>query len=94
MVIARALMRKPSLLLLDEPSLGLSPIMAQTVMDAVRAQRETGVSVLLVEQNVVAGLQLADRGYVIESGQVVRSDDAATLLADPELSASFLGAAL
>jgi branched-chain amino acid transport system ATP-binding protein len=92
MVIARALMASPSLLLLDEPSLGLSPMMVETVFEAVKVQQSLGVSVLLVEQNVAAGLRLADRGYVIESGQIVRADDADALLADPSLSNSFLGA--
>jgi branched-chain amino acid transport system ATP-binding protein len=91
LVVARALMRSPKILLLDEPSLGLSPIMVSTVFDAIAAQRDLGVSVLIVEQNVVAGLELADRGYVIENGRIVRTGEADVLLADPTLSGSFLG---
>jgi branched-chain amino acid transport system ATP-binding protein len=93
LVVARALMRSPSVLLLDEPSLGLSPIMVETVFAVIASLREAGVSVLLVEQNVVAGLELADRAYVIENGAIARTGSARDLLADPTLSNSFLGSA-
>lgn len=91
LVVARALMRSPSVLLLDEPSLGLSPQMVETVFEVIGSLRATGVSVLLVEQNVTAGLELADRAYVLESGSIARSGTSAELLADPSLSSSFLG---
>ncbi|MCU1415417.1 MAG: transporter ATP-binding protein [Microbacteriaceae bacterium] len=91
LVVARALMRSPSVLLLDEPSLGLSPIMVETVFEVIGSLRESGVSVLLVEQNVTAGLELADRAYVIENGAIVRTGQAKDMLADPSLSNSFLG---
>lgn len=93
LVVARALMRSPSVLLLDEPSLGLSPLMVETVFEVIASLRQSGVSVLLVEQNVVAGLELADRAYVIENGAIPRSGLASDLLADPTLSNSFLGSA-
>ncbi|MBB6406329.1 ABC transporter ATP-binding protein [Arthrobacter sp. AZCC_0090] len=93
LVVARALMRSPSVLLLDEPSLGLSPLMVETVFEVIASLRQSGVSVLLVEQNVVAGLELADRAYVIENGAIARSGIASDLLADPTLSNSFLGSA-
>lgn len=91
LVVARALMRSPQILLLDEPSLGLSPIMVDTVFGEIAAQRDLGVSVLIVEQNVAAGLELADRAYVIESGRIVRTGAASELLKDPTLSSAFLG---
>jgi branched-chain amino acid transport system ATP-binding protein len=91
LAIARALMSAPSLLLLDEPSLGLSPRMADEVFDVVRRINAQGVTVLLVEQNVHNALGIASRAYVFETGRVSASRDAASLLGDPELLAAYLG---
>jgi branched-chain amino acid transport system ATP-binding protein len=89
--IGRALMSGPKLLLLDEPSLGLAPLMVAEVMRSVRSFRETGVTVLLVEQNANLALQLADRGYVMETGSVRMHGSGAELLANAHVRASYLG---
>lgn len=89
--IARALMARPSLLLLDEPSMGLAPLMVQKILDVVREVSATGVTVLLVEQNARAALRLASRGYVMEHGEITLSDNAAALLANPAVQATYLG---
>jgi branched-chain amino acid transport system ATP-binding protein len=92
LVIARALMSAPRVLLLDEPSLGLAPRMVTQVMDLVRRLRdETGLTVLLVEQNARSALAIADRGLVLNMGKVVAADDAATLSADVALRRHYLG---
>ena len=91
LAIGRALMAKPRLLLLDEPSLGLAPIIVQGIFKALREIREAGVTVLLVEQNARMALKLADRGYVLEVGKLVHADSAANLLASPEVQAAYLG---
>jgi branched-chain amino acid transport system ATP-binding protein len=91
LVIGRALMARPKLLLLDEPSLGLSPRLVGEVFDLIRSLAADGQTVLLVEQNVVQGLKVADRGYVLTTGRVTNTGDAATLLADPSLVRSYLG---
>ena len=91
LVIGRALMARPKLLLLDEPSLGLSPRLVSEVFDLIRSLAADGQTVLLVEQNVVQGLKVADRGYVLTTGRVTTTGDAATLLADPSLVRSYLG---
>ncbi|HEY2521585.1 MAG TPA: ABC transporter ATP-binding protein [Streptosporangiaceae bacterium] len=92
LVIARALMAAPRVLLLDEPSLGLAPRMVTQVMDLVRRLRdETGLTVLLVEQNARSALGIADRGLVLNLGKVVAADDAATLSADVALRRHYLG---
>jgi len=91
LAIGRALMSEPTLLLLDEPSLGLSPKMAAEVFDVVREINRQGVTVLLVEQNVHNALTAASRAYVFETGRVVAERDAAGLLEDPELLAAYLG---
>ncbi|MGB3437663.1 MAG: ABC transporter ATP-binding protein [Actinophytocola sp.] len=91
LVIGRALMAKPKLLLLDEPSLGLSPRLVQEVFDLIRGLAADGQTVLLVEQNVVQGLKVADRGYVLTTGRVTSTGTAAQLLADPSLVRSYLG---
>jgi branched-chain amino acid transport system ATP-binding protein len=91
LAIGRALMAKPRLLLLDEPSLGLAPIIVQGIFKALREIREAGVTVLLVEQNARMALKLADRGYVLEVGKMVHADSAANLLASPEVQAAYLG---
>jgi branched-chain amino acid transport system ATP-binding protein len=92
LVIARALMSAPRVLLLDEPSLGLAPRMVTQVMDLVRRLRDdTGLTVLLVEQNARSALAIADRGLVLNMGKVVAADDAATLSADVALRRHYLG---
>ena len=91
LVIGRALMASPSLLLLDEPSLGLAPIMIQTVFAALREIRQDGVTMLLVEQNVREGLGLADRAYVLEGGRVVKEGTGSDLLGDDQIQAAYLG---
>ena len=91
LAIGRALMGKPKLLLLDEPSLGLSPILVDQILDAVVAMRNSGITILLVEQNAAAALEIADRGYVIETGRIVHAGPAAELLTDPKVKAAYLG---
>ncbi len=89
--IARALMSKPDLLLLDEPSLGLAPIIVGEMFDALKRVRDTGMSILIVEQNVHASLDLAARGYVLEAGRIVGEGNADALLNDPLIAEAFLG---
>jgi branched-chain amino acid transport system ATP-binding protein len=89
--IARALMARPRLLLLDEPSLGLSPLIVHDMFDAVRRIHAQGVSVLLVEQNVEVALTLSDRAYVIEEGRIVAEGEPDELLARPEIQRAYLG---
>jgi branched-chain amino acid transport system ATP-binding protein len=92
LAIGRALMLRPQLLLLDEPSLGLSPILTNEVLDRVRNITQSGTSVLLAEQNVHKALAVSDRAYVIKLGRLVRTASSASLLADGELASAFLGA--
>jgi branched-chain amino acid transport system ATP-binding protein len=89
--IGRALMARPRLLLLDEPSLGLAPAVVDLVFEAIRAIRAEGVAILLVEQNVVRALEVADRVYVLEGGRVVAHGPPAALRQDPRLRAAYLG---
>ena len=91
LAIGRALMAKPRLLLLDEPSLGLAPIIVQGIFRVLREIATTGVTILLVEQNARMALRLAHRGYVLEVGRIVLEDQAARLLAAPEVQAAYLG---
>jgi branched-chain amino acid transport system ATP-binding protein len=91
LAIGRAMMSRPKLLLLDEPSLGLAPVIVEAIFDVIREINKAGTSVLLVEQNVVEGLELAHRGYVLEEGRIVREGPAADLLDDKELQASYFG---
>ncbi|MEO8836021.1 MAG: ABC transporter ATP-binding protein [Caldimonas sp.] len=91
LAIARALMSEPELLMLDEPSLGLSPKMADEVFDVVREINQHGVTVLLVEQNIYNALAVASRAYVFETGNIKAEDNSASLLANPELLRSYLG---
>ncbi|WP_326644980.1 ABC transporter ATP-binding protein [Streptosporangium sp. NBC_01755] len=88
---ARALMLEPAMVLLDEPSLGLDPRSLGLVGDAVNAMRDSGITVLIVEQNVRFGLGIAGHGVVMESGRVLMADSAQTILDDPEMGALFLG---
>jgi branched-chain amino acid transport system ATP-binding protein len=89
--IARGLMSRPKLLLLDEPSLGLAPKVIDEVFDKIQDVRRTGVSMLVVEQNVVSGLNIADRGYVIQNGRVVIEGTAKSLLTNEMVRAAYLG---
>ena len=91
LAIGRALMAEPRLLLLDEPSLGLAPLLVRSIFETVRTISRRGVTVLLVEQNARAALKLATRGYVLEVGNVVMHDTAANLLADPSVQHAYLG---
>lgn len=91
LVIGRALMASPQLLLLDEPSLGLAPIMIQAVFDVLRDIKADGVTMLLVEQNVREGLSLADRAYVLERGRMVKEGAGSDLLDDDLVRAAYLG---
>ena len=91
LAMGRALMTKPKVLLLDEPSMGLSPIMVDKIFEVVNDIHQQGVTVLLVEQNASRALQLASRGYVMESGEVTMSGDAKALLNDPKVRAAYLG---
>jgi len=91
LALGRALMARPRLLLLDEPSLGLAPLIVREVFKIISSLRELGVSVLLVEQNARAALETADFGYVLETGEIVHSGNAAALMHDPKVVASYLG---
>lgn len=91
LAIGRALMSKPSLLLLDEPTLGLAPLIIAQIFDIIRTIREEGVTVFLVEQNANKALQVADRGYVLETGKLVMQDTGANLLANPDIRKAYLG---
>ncbi|NPT56613.1 ABC transporter ATP-binding protein, partial [Paraburkholderia sp. 5N] len=89
--MARAIISKPKLLLLDEPSMGLSPIMVEKIFEVVRSISAEGMTVLLVEQNARLALQAANRGYVMDSGLVTMSGDAKQMLDDPKVRAAYLG---
>jgi branched-chain amino acid transport system ATP-binding protein len=91
LAMGRALMARPKVLLLDEPSMGLSPIMVDKIFEVVNDIHQRGTTVLLVEQNASRALQLANRGYVMDSGEVTMSGDAKQLLSDPKVRAAYLG---
>jgi len=91
LAIGRGLMAQPRLLILDEPSLGLSPLLTEEVFALIARLHEGGMSILLVEQNVVQSLAIAQRAYVVEHGRIALSGDAATLADDPRLRAAYLG---
>ena len=91
LAMGRALMARPKVLLLDEPSMGLSPIMVDKIFEVVGDIHQRGTTVLLVEQNASRALQLASRGYVMDSGEVTMSGDAKQLLNDPKVRAAYLG---
>ena len=91
LAIARGLMARPRLLLLDEPSLGLSPLLVRTIFDTIAQINAQGTAVLLVEQNVYQSLRIAARGYVLEIGKIALSGTGESLLANSEVKAAFLG---
>jgi branched-chain amino acid transport system ATP-binding protein len=91
LAIGRALMSRPRLLLLDEPSMGLAPIMVQKIFEVIRAVAAQGMTILLVEQNAKLALESSQRGYVLDSGEITLSGTAADLLADPRVRTAYLG---
>lgn len=91
LAIGRALMSKPRLLFLDEPSLGLAPLVIQQIFDIIEELRDRGMTIFLVEQNANQALKLADRGYVLETGRIVLEDTGAALLANPAVRNAYLG---
>jgi branched-chain amino acid transport system ATP-binding protein len=93
LAFARALMSEPKLLLLDEPSLGLAPQLVREVAERIRAFRDRGLTILLVEQNASVALEIADRGYVLELGQIALSGDAAELRSSRRVREAYLGVA-
>jgi branched-chain amino acid transport system ATP-binding protein len=91
LAMGRALMSRPKVLLLDEPSMGLSPIMVDKIFEVIQEVSAQGVTILLVEQNASRALQIADRGYVMESGLITLSGDAHEMLHDPKVREAYLG---
>jgi branched-chain amino acid transport system ATP-binding protein len=91
LAMGRAMMSRPKLLLLDEPSMGLAPLMVQKVFETVLTIAEEGVTILLIEQNAKLALEVSDRGYVMESGEVTLAGNAKDLLSDPKVRAAYLG---
>jgi branched-chain amino acid transport system ATP-binding protein len=89
--IGRALMARPKLLLLDEPSLGLAPIFVERIFDIIKQINEQGTSILLVEQNALMALDAANRGYVLETGRIVLADNAASLKTNEQVRKTYLG---
>lgn len=92
LAIGRAMVAGPRLIMLDEPSMGLAPLVVAQVMDAIRSINEAGTSVLLIEQNARAALKVAHRGYVIDSGRVTLTGPAGDLRTDPQVVEAYLGA--
>ena len=91
LAVARALLGNPTLLLLDEPSMGLAPVLVDVIFETIERIREQGVTVLVVEQNALAALEIADYAYVLESGRLNMQGEAALLLDDPSVTAAYLG---
>jgi branched-chain amino acid transport system ATP-binding protein len=91
LAMGRALMSRPKLLMLDEPSMGLAPILVEQIFEIIRSLHNAGTTILLVEQNAQAALSVADRGYVLETGKVVSSGTGAELLASPAIKKAYLG---
>jgi branched-chain amino acid transport system ATP-binding protein len=93
LAVGRALMGQPDLLMLDEPSLGLAPLVVKEIFRTIEGLRATGVTILLVEQNARAALEVADHGYVLEMGEIALEGPAAQLARDPRVIDTYLGAA-
>lgn len=91
LAISRALMARPKLLLLDEPSMGLAPIMVQKIFEVVRDVSKSGMTILLIEQNAKLALQISQRGYVMDGGLITLADESAALLANPKVREAYLG---
>lgn len=93
LAMGRGLMARPNLLLLDEPSMGLAPILVEEIFDIIREINNAGVSILLVEQNAAMALSVANRAYVLETGRIVLEGSAQQVLEDPEVQKAYLGEA-
>jgi len=91
LAMGRALMSKPDLLMLDEPSMGLAPILVQEIFDIIKELNEQGTTILLVEQNASMALSIADRGYVLETGSIVKTGTGKELLSDDDVRRAYLG---
>ena len=91
LAVGRALMSKPKLLMMDEPSLGLAPLVVKDIFSIIRTIRDSGVTVLLIEQNANAALKIADRGYVLETGRITLEGSSRELLSDPAVRSAYLG---
>ena len=91
LAIGRALMAEPKVLLLDEPSMGLAPILVEQIFDIIKTINAQGTTVLLVEQNALMALAIANRGYILQTGEIVLSDVAAALAENPAVRAAYLG---
>ena len=92
LAMGRAIMSRPRILLLDEPSLGLAPLVVEEMYDAIQASRkQDGMTIVVVEQNTQMALQIADRGYVVETGQIVLQGTAAELMENPKIQEAYLG---
>jgi branched-chain amino acid transport system ATP-binding protein len=91
LAISRALMSRPRVLLLDEPSLGLAPILVDTIFQVIRDINQTGTTILLIEQNALKALSVAGRGYVLETGHIVKTGTAKALLESPDVQRAYLG---
>ena len=91
LAMGRALMSNPKLLMLDEPSMGLAPILVEQIFEIIRSLHKAGTTILLVEQNAQAALSVADRGYVLETGKIVTTGTGAELLASPAIKKAYLG---
>ena len=92
LAIGRAIMGRPKLLLLDEPSMGLAPVLVDQILEVISTLRDRGVTLLVVEQNAYAALSIADRGYVMETGKIALSGSARDLISDPRVREAYLGA--
>ena len=91
LAIGRAMMSRPKLLLLDEPSLGLAPILVDTIFEVIRDINKQGTTILLIEQNAAKALKVANRGYVLETGRIVKEGTARALLDSPDVQRAYLG---
>jgi branched-chain amino acid transport system ATP-binding protein len=91
LAIGRGLMSNPKILMFDEPSLGLAPIIVQKVFEIIKKIKEQNITILLIEQNVVKSLKIADRGYIMENGKIVLSGEANKLLADDKIRKAYMG---
>ena len=91
LAVARALMARPTLLMLDEPSLGLAPLVVRDIFDIIKKVNDSGISILLIEQNANMALKIADIGYVMETGRITMKGSGAELLANPDIKKAYLG---